>query len=90
MQATDYVEVCRRAKSSRHVDNINENSYRFLVLKSEPAQLVPANAPEVPLSMPSRVASEELLGARGELIIEHRGREYRLRLTQSGKLILTA
>jgi hemin uptake protein HemP len=37
-----------------------------------------------------RIASRELLGERGELVIEHNGREYRLRLTQSGKLILTA
>jgi hemin uptake protein HemP len=37
-----------------------------------------------------RVPSGELLGERGELIIVHAGREYRLRLTQSGKLILTA
>jgi hemin uptake protein HemP len=39
---------------------------------------------------PLRVNSCGLLGARGELVIEHNGREYRLRLTQSGKLILTA
>jgi len=39
---------------------------------------------------PARVSSKELLGARGELIITHNGREYRLRLTQNGKLILTA
>lgn len=37
-----------------------------------------------------RIASTELLGERGELVIEHQGREYRLRLTQNGKLILTA
>ena len=37
-----------------------------------------------------RVSSAELLGAHGELIIEHQGREYRLRITQNGKLILTA
>lgn len=37
-----------------------------------------------------RVTSAELLGQKGELIIEHDGREYRLRLTQNGKLILTA
>ena len=36
------------------------------------------------------VMSTELLGERGELIIEHDGREYRLRLTQNRKLILTA
>jgi hemin uptake protein HemP len=39
---------------------------------------------------PQRVASESLLGRRGELVIVHNGREYRLRRTQSGKLILTA
>jgi hemin uptake protein HemP len=37
-----------------------------------------------------RIASAELLDERGELIIVHAGREYRLRLTHSGKLILTA
>ncbi len=40
--------------------------------------------------VPRRVASAALLGTRRELIIEHNGREYRLRLTQNGKLILTA
>ena len=39
---------------------------------------------------PARVTSESLLGTRGELLIVHNGREYRLRLTQNGKLILTA
>ena len=37
-----------------------------------------------------RVMSAQLLGERGELIIEHDGREYLLRLTQNRKLILTA
>jgi hemin uptake protein HemP len=37
-----------------------------------------------------RVMSNQLLGERGELIIEHDGRDYRLRRTQNGKLILTA
>jgi len=37
-----------------------------------------------------RVSSETLLGLRKELVIVHNGREYRLRLTQNGKLILTA
>lgn len=37
-----------------------------------------------------RVPSEALLGERGELIIEHAGREYRLRRTSLGKLMLTA
>ena len=43
-----------------------------------------------PVSAPKRVASESLLGEAKELLIVHNGREYRLRLTQNGKLILTA
>ncbi len=52
----------------------------------------PKNQRPEPRTPPSegRVLSRELLGERGELVIEHNGREYRLRLTQSGKLILTA
>ena len=42
------------------------------------------------LSIPTKVPSEALLGARKELVITHNGREYRLRITQNGKLILTA
>ena len=40
--------------------------------------------------LPSRIRSEALLGQAKELLIVHNGREYRLRLTQNGKLILTA
>jgi len=43
-----------------------------------------------PHSAPTKVPSEMLLGARKELVITHNGREYRLRVTQNGKLILTA
>ena len=39
---------------------------------------------------PVRVTSRELMQERTELIIVHEGREYRLRITQNGKLILTA
>lgn len=47
--------------------------------------------PPQPLpATPKRVASEELLGQGKELVIVHNGREYKLRLTQNGKLILTA
>ena len=54
-------------------------------LQPEPAASSKATPPA-----PARVSSEALLGARGELLIVHNGREYRLRLTQNGKLILTA
>ena len=43
-----------------------------------------------PALPPQKVASQVLLGARKELVITHNGREYRLRVTQNGKLILTA
>jgi hemin uptake protein HemP len=54
-----------------------------------------AELPKSPLPEPARaatpkVSSERLLGPNGELLIVHNGREYRLRLTQNGKLILTA
>ena len=39
---------------------------------------------------PERVRSDALLGHAKELVIIHNGREYRLRMTQNGKLILTA
>jgi len=48
-----------------------------------------AKAAGIP-SEPRKVSSEALLGAGRELVILHNGREYRLRLTQNGKLILTA
>lgn len=37
----------------------------------------------------NRVSSAQLLGNLGRIIIEHNGEEYVLRLTRSGKLILT-
>jgi hemin uptake protein HemP len=37
----------------------------------------------------SRVSSTQLLDASGRLIIEHNGQDYMLRITRSGKLILT-
>jgi hemin uptake protein HemP len=36
-----------------------------------------------------RLASDDLLAGRDEIIIEHAGQEYHLRHTRAGKLILT-
>ncbi len=36
-----------------------------------------------------RFHSPDLFGAANELVIEHAGEEYRLRITSKGKLILT-
>jgi hemin uptake protein HemP len=47
----------------------------------------PDGTPQLPAR---RVTSESLLGQRKELVIVHNGREYRLRLTRNGRLILTA
>jgi len=37
-----------------------------------------------------RIDTRELLGVGREVVIVHAGREYRLRVTSNGKLILTA
>lgn len=37
-----------------------------------------------------RIASQELLAPGKELVIVHNQREYKLRITSNGKLILTA
>ncbi|HXI36140.1 MAG TPA: hemin uptake protein HemP [Burkholderiales bacterium] len=55
-------------------------------MKTAPAKPSSELAQQTPL----RVSSEALLGPRRELVILHNAREYRLRLTQNGKLILTA
>lgn len=37
----------------------------------------------------SCISASELMGGARELLIEHAGEEYRLRITRNGKLILT-
>ena len=64
----------------RTIDDYSDNYYRLTMTKPAP-QLAPA---------PAKVPSQALLGGRKELVITHNGREYRLRVTQNGKLILTA
>jgi hemin uptake protein HemP len=55
-------------------------------MQTQKTGATPASAQDRPL----RISSCQLLGERGEILIEHEGREYRLRLTQNRKLILTA
>lgn len=45
--------------------------------------------PEAPSGGVRRVPSRRLLGGGRELVIEHHGNEYHLRLTRNDKLILT-
>jgi hemin uptake protein HemP len=65
------------------IDEHNENHYRLIIV-IKPSPGAPATPP------PSKVKSETLLGRARELVIMHNGRDYRLRVTQNGKLILTA
>jgi hemin uptake protein HemP len=54
-----------------------------------------ATAPSTPANTgagaadPRRIPSHELLSGAREIIVEHRGSQYRLRLTANDKLILT-
>lgn len=50
--------------------------------------LIPASAPHA--EPPIRLQSAELFRRHREVLIEHAGRTYRLRITGQGKLILTA
>jgi hemin uptake protein HemP len=44
----------------------------------------------VPTALPvRRISSQRLLAGERELVIQHLGSEYHLRLTRNGKLILT-
>ena len=50
----------------------------------------PARPDRDPAEATGRIDSTALFAGHHELVIVHQGREYRLRVTQSGKLILTA
>ena len=58
--------------------------------KMDKAAGTPGVKPQRDAAAPNRVTSAQLLGGKPELVIVHEGREYRLRITQNGKLILTA
>jgi hemin uptake protein HemP len=85
--------INRLSTSNAALDNHNENRYRSHMCEHKKRL---QQRPDIPAEFPRndktamRVTSQTLLGSANELIIEHDGREYRLRLTQNGKLILTA
>jgi len=68
----------------------NENGYHLYMYSNSAENRETRSGTCTPAVPDGRVVSGQLLGDRGELVIEHNGRDYRLRLTQSGKLILTA
>jgi hemin uptake protein HemP len=55
------------------------------------SQSSPAAAPKAEAAAAAlrRVAVDELLGGKREIVLLHAGEEYRLRVTSNGKLILT-
>ena len=55
----------------------------------EPASTPAMASGGVRASVLKRIDSEHLLSGARELVIEHAGQEYRLRLTRNEKLILT-
>jgi hemin uptake protein HemP len=52
-----------------------------------PPMLPPVDAPSI--APVRRISSQRLLAGERELVIQHLGSEYHLRLTRNGKLILT-
>ena len=75
------------------LDLRNENDYHYVMEESPKTHAEAPNHPDRKLaagSSPYGVTSDQLLGGARELLILHAGRQYRLRLTQNGKLILTA
>jgi hemin uptake protein HemP len=53
------------------------------------ANAAPARSSGPAFAIP-RITARELLAGHNEIVITHGDREYRLRITQNGKLILTA
>ena len=70
------------------VDNLNENNYRYDVADIAPS--FDSDPPRSTEAEAQRISSETLFGEKREMTIVHNGREYRLRITQNDKLILTA
>jgi len=64
----------------------------LVVDKQSPPSLAPQSGSSIASDRGGvrRIDVRELLGDRRELLIVHAGREYRLRVTSNGKLILTA
>jgi hemin uptake protein HemP len=56
---------------------------------NEPVAARSIGAAVAPTSRATRISSGRLLAGARELVIEHAGQEYHLRLTRNDKLILT-
>jgi len=58
-------------------------------ISSDSGHTSAASERRVRTTAPQRIGSVQLLAGSNELVIEHAGQEYRLRLTRNDKLILT-
>ena len=89
MTALNRFEVTEQPAASVALDN--ENSYHLRVDEDHSSDAVlPKSQVKGATERAARISSRALLGGAREMIIEHEGREYRLRVTAQGKLILTA
>ncbi len=75
-------------------DSIEPSDLTLFTQQGTAPALRPPGMVEVPTVTGSqpvrpRLCSAELFGTAREVVIEHAGEEYRLRLTRQGKLILT-
>ncbi|MDI1279149.1 hemin uptake protein HemP [Methylobacter sp.] len=60
-----------------------------LLTSPESLDLPLSTKQDITPALRQRLNSAELFGTGNEVVIEHAGEEYRLRLTRQGKLILT-
>jgi hemin uptake protein HemP len=79
---------CAVARDSLYLWNANRY-YSHVDTPTVPVSVQQGAAPEAKAAH-RRITSAELFAGARELIIEHHGRLYLLRITQNGKLILTA
>ncbi len=79
--------------ASTRLDLSDENNYHLSmsqeILAPNNLRLSPLLPGEAGTGSPRRMTSAELFGTTREIIIEHEGSEYRLRVTSNDKLILT-
>ncbi|HYN54091.1 MAG TPA: hemin uptake protein HemP [Methylotenera sp.] len=59
------------------------------MLNNAPAKIGKSDAKNIGITTSRSITSEALFSGQRELLIEHAGVEYRLRMTNQGKLILT-
>lgn len=69
---------------------VNANHYHWRMQEQPKSEVAVGSREAHQGDTVKRIASRDLFGASREIVIEHAGRLYRMRITQHGKLILTA